>query len=195
MGGLKRRVRGAQLPDTGVPAPAVGRGGMAATPPDRPDRSADSVRAGLASFAAGRRSAAGASSPAPSVGSLSPAFPNRAQPAAQQPGSHPSGAVQQSYGQTAPQRAAYQPTAQPAEPVSPTAAHWSATPSPAAPVARAVAPAESAGGVLPRRVRGAQLPTTDVPASPAPTQERSATDVRTALSNFVAGRRAAENDH
>lgn len=45
--GLRRRVRGAQLPDTGPEAP---------TEP-APERSAESVRSALASFAAGRRNA------------------------------------------------------------------------------------------------------------------------------------------
>jgi hypothetical protein len=47
---------------------------------------------------------------------------------------------------------------------------------------------------LPRRVRGAQMPQTDLPAASPQPAERSAADVRAALSNFVAGRRAAEDE-
>jgi hypothetical protein len=46
--GLRRRVRGAQLPDTGPEAP---------TEP-APERTAEGVRSALASFAAGRKNAA-----------------------------------------------------------------------------------------------------------------------------------------
>jgi hypothetical protein len=59
--------------------------------------------------------------------------------------------------------------------------------------AATVAQPATPGPALPRRVRGAQMPKTDLPTS-APAPERSAAEVRAALSNFVAGRRAAEHE-
>ena len=147
--GLTRRVRGAQLPDTGdAPQPVRTDDGGA-----RPQRSAQSVRGALASFSAGRRTAAEVT-----IGNA--ADLKRAEP---RPASN--GAAHPLDGD---------PVAQPAS-------------------AAAAQQVGAPGPLLPRRVRGAQMPQTDLPVS-APAPERSAAEVRAALSNFVAGRRAAEHE-
>jgi signal transduction histidine kinase len=148
-GGLKRRIRGAQMPDTGEDA-----AGPHAPPPER---TAQSVRGALASFNAGRRSAEEATH----TGSLSTGAINLA-------------------------AAGAAPVLGPAHAERPPAA--AAVPEPL------VVPVGESGA-LPRRVRGAQLPETDLPSTTEPAPERSAAEVRAALSNFVAGRRAAEHDH
>jgi len=145
--GLTRRVRGAQLPDTGE---AANRQAGQGASQDRPDRSAQSVRGALASFTAGRRTAsevaignaADLKRPEPRVASSSHLGDPITQPVVS------AGTVRQ---------------------------------------------AEAPGPILPRRVRGAQMPQTDLPTS-APAPERSAAEVRAALSNFVTGRRAAEHE-
>ncbi|HEY6796579.1 MAG TPA: ATP-binding protein [Kineosporiaceae bacterium] len=145
--GLTRRIRGAQLPDTGEPPPNASGTGSSS----RPERSAQSVRGALASFTAGRRTASEVT-----IGNAAELKRN------------------ESRLSTAPVAPAADPITQPVVP----------------PAAASPAPDATA---LPRRVRGAQMPRTDLPkAAPAP--ERSAADVRAALSQFVAGRRAAEHD-
>jgi len=154
--GLTRRVRGAQLPDTGEPPAGPGADASAA---GRPERSAQSVRGALASFTAGRRTASEVT--IGNAAELKRADHRPAPPAAaggRAPADHPV-----------------------ADPVTRPMVSAS-TVTPPAP-----------GPLLPRRVRGAQMPQTDLPeAVPAP--ERTAAEVRAALSNFVAGRRAAEHD-
>jgi signal transduction histidine kinase len=156
--GLTRRVRGAQLPDTGD-APATAPGSTSAL---RPERSAQSVRGALASFNAGRRTASEVT-----IGN----------------------AAELKRSETRSAGISAAPAADPpSQPAIPSSATPSAAPSPQAP-----ATPEPGAATLPRRVRGAQMPTTDLPAA-APAPERSAADVRAALSNFVAGRRAAEHE-
>jgi signal transduction histidine kinase len=168
---LKRRIRGAQLPDTGesVPPPAA---------PARNDRTAQSVRGALQNFAAGRRSAADETARDPgSTGSmglptLSAGTNGQVRPGVAAAPSAPSTA------------------AAPAAPVADTPVADDA----ASQVGQGTAAISEAAAGLPRRVRGAQLPQTDLPAAAPPAAERSAADVRAALSNFVAGRRAAEDE-
>ena len=166
---LTRRVRGAQLPDTGEAATPTGEAAQ------RPTRSAQSVRGALQSFNAGRRTASemARSATQPVVGlptgtattGTTPAVPATSTSSTPDPGQ---------IATTAP------------DPAGRTAA--------ADPAAGGPRPVAVAGGqALPRRVRGAQMPETDLPAS-APPQGRSAAEVRAALSNFVAGRRAAEDE-
>jgi hypothetical protein len=163
---LTRRVRGAQLPDTGE-APA-------ATPSTRPERSAQSVRGALQSFSAGRRTASEYA-----LGHGTGPIPTE-KPTTSAPGT---------------------PTAdRPATDKDPSAGPAPATSTNGRPNGSAPAdgptPITAASGAprsLPRRVRGAQMPETDLPSA-APAPERSAAEVRAALSNFVAGRRAAEHD-
>jgi signal transduction histidine kinase len=167
---LKRRVRGAQLPDTGESVPPP-------TAPIRTDRTAQSVRGALQNFAAGRRSAADETARDPgATGSM--ALPPLS--------TGPNGQVRAA---DAPPNAAAPATA--ATPVVGAAARGAHHVEPAL---EAVPDPTAAAASLPRRVRGAQLPQTDLPPATAPTAERSAADVRAALSNFVAGRRAAEDE-
>jgi signal transduction histidine kinase len=152
---LTRRVRGAQLPDTGETTPAA--------PSARPERSAQSVRGALQSFNAGRRTASEITfghtkpitEPIITGGSIG-------RPAASTPAAKPAPTTAARTG-----RSTHDATAEPL-----------------------ALPGERP---LPRRVKGAQMPETDVPTS-APPPERTAADVRAALSNFVAGRRAAEHE-
>jgi signal transduction histidine kinase len=161
--GLTRRVRGAQLPETGDPI------GKAQTGTPRPQRSAQSVRGALQSFTAGRRTA-------------SEVTLGNAQPMTGPTPVRGAGPVREDDAPTRPQPMIVGPLAHPEEGQS-------------EPYQRTSAPsAEDAGGrPLPRRVRGAQMPQTDLPTS-APAPGRTAAEVRAALSNFVAGRRAAEHE-
>lgn len=161
--GLTRRVRGAQLPDTGdTPSPREAA---------LPNRSAQSVRGALQSFNAGRRTAAEVS-----LGN-----------ARTEAGSAPArGPVREDPTPTRPQPTLAGATRQPQPPTN-GASRPAVTQRVGHPV---IAPS---GDSLPRRVRGAQMPQTDLPTS-APAPGRTAADVRAALSNFVAGRRAAEHE-
>ncbi|MDQ1287648.1 MAG: hypothetical protein QG622_1213, partial [Actinomycetota bacterium] len=180
--GLTRRVRGAQLPDTGD-APDQAKD----TP--RPERSAQSVRGALQSFSAGRRTAAEVAlgntqpdpGPVPPHGSgvREDDAPTRPQPLLTDQMVAEYGQAQLQARSAPEQPFGQQPFQQQPEPV---------LEAPASDVD--VAPG---GHPLPRRVRGAQMPQTDLPTS-APAPGRTAAEVRAALSNFVAGRRAAEHE-
>jgi signal transduction histidine kinase len=216
-GTLTRRVRGAQLPDTGEAPP----GSAPASSPARPERSAQSVRGALQSFNAGRRTASEVTlaNSHPGTGPISTGGPaataqrpavagdkatadktadratadtaaaDGAAPAKAQP------AARSAKPAARPAQPAERPAARSSEPS--TASGGSATsggsPARLKPATAAEPVIVPGGPQLPRRVRGAQMPETDLPSSePAP--ERSAAEVRAALSNFVAGRRAAEHD-
>jgi hypothetical protein len=203
---LTRRIRGAQLPDTGE-----GSSPSAPETTNRPARSAQSVRGALQSFNAGRRTASevtlGATKPVTGLpleqaASTSPitattaststtATPDAAPVTAPNPIAAAASAPTPAQTPTSAQ------TPAPVQSAAPGKADHRKAPTgqaPASTAAPADPPATVAGGrPLPRRVRGAQMPETDLPTS-APPPGRSAAEVRAALSNFVAGRRAAENE-
>jgi hypothetical protein len=194
-GQLTKRIRGQQMPDTGGAASAIEQ------PRPRPERSAQSVRGDLESFNAGRRIASDVT--------LRNANPLRTPVAAPGSGEVPdprsrTQAAPPEPPATTPNQAAPAPptsTASPAPTATP-AASAAEAPTPAATAAstrpettKSPLPVTAASDPqpLPRRVRGAQMPATDLPTS-APPPERNAAQVRVALSNFIAGRRAAEHE-
>ncbi|MFN8077801.1 MAG: ATP-binding protein [Kineosporiaceae bacterium] len=200
---LRRRVRGAQLPEAAPSTPPTG-------PPV--SRDADAVRSALSNFSLGRRGGEAAAKAAAALEGMPPAEPSppvAAAPAAAAAlpapttGSTagPNGTNGHSGGQSGQQGNGHGPVGLLSAPQGnglpmrplPTRTPGSTGAGDLAPGSSYRFAAEPEAP-LRRRVRGAQLPDMSTPAPPAaPPADRTADSVRQALSSFVSGQRSARD--